>query len=415
VALGQTEREELTARPTRNLAAYDSYLRGRGTGVLTTNTLAVEGRRAIAYYERAVALDPGFAQAWSELSRVHSGLYYNVASPPDSAAAATAAARALSLDPKLPGAYLALGEFHNYVLSDWPGALQQFAKGRKLAPEDADLLVGTAFAQYSSGHWEEALASLKEAWRLDPRSAPTARRLARTLLWLRRYPEAQEAAEQSLALSPLDPSAIEGRAMVSLAQGDLPGARAALRAPQGLDPTILVSFVAVYWDLFWLLDDDQQSLLLRMPRSQFDNDIGWALAFAEVCDLRGDARRAKAYADTAAVNGEEAVRTNPEDAASKAELGLAYAYAGRPADAIRLAEAATTLVPVKQDSYSAPYYLHLLARVYLRTGHPDKALDVLEQLVRIPYFLSPGWLRIDPEWKPLRGNPRFERLTSGSG
>jgi hypothetical protein len=43
-----------------------------------------------------------------------------------------------------------------------------------------------------------------------------------------------------------------------------------------------------------------------------------------------------------------------------------------------------------------------------------KALDALEPLLRMPYYLSPGWLKIDPTFVPLRGNPRFERLVSGS-
>ena len=40
----------------------------------------------------------------------------------------------------------------------------------------------------------------------------------------------------------------------------------------------------------------------------------------------------------------------------------------------------------------------------------DKSIDILERLLEIPYYLSPAWLRIDPEFTPLRGNPRFERL-----
>jgi hypothetical protein len=35
---------------------------------------------------------------------------------------------------------------------------------------------------------------------------------------------------------------------------------------------------------------------------------------------------------------------------------------------------------------------------------------VLEPLLEMPYYLSPGWLRIDPTFAPLKGNPRFERL-----
>jgi hypothetical protein len=35
-------------------------------------------------------------------------------------------------------------------------------------------------------------------------------------------------------------------------------------------------------------------------------------------------------------------------------------------------------------------------------------------VVQKPYDLTPGWLRIDPNFTPLRGNPRFERLVAAS-
>lgn len=43
-------------------------------------------------------------------------------------------------------------------------------------------------------------------------------------------------------------------------------------------------------------------------------------------------------------------------------------------------------------------------------GEPERALDQLEPLLRVAYYLSPAWLRADPTFDPLRKHPRFQRL-----
>ena len=48
-------------------------------------------------------------------------------------------------------------------------------------------------------------------------------------------------------------------------------------------------------------------------------------------------------------------------------------------------------------------------------GEHEKALDRLEPLLKVPYFLSPGWLAIDPNFAPLKGSPRFENLLKKTG
>jgi hypothetical protein len=67
-------------------------------------------------------------------------------------------------------------------------------------------------------------------------------------------------------------------------------------------------------------------------------------------------------------------------------------------------------MPIRRDAYFGPYNQLQLVRIYLLTGEPDLALDQLEPLLRVPYYLSPGWLRIDPTFDPVRKQPRFQQL-----
>ena len=128
--------------------------------------------------------------------------------------------------------------------------------------------------------------------------------------------------------------------------------------------------------------------------------------------LRGDAGAARHYAEEARRAAEEQIERAPEDAQRHVFLGVARAYLGQKAEAVRDGERGLALLPVAKDAYLGPYIQHQLARIYLRVGEPEKALDQLEPLLKIPYYLSPGWLRIDPEWTPLRENPRFQRLVA---
>jgi serine/threonine-protein kinase len=414
VAIGSRQQEVLADRPTANLAAYDAYLKGQAFRAFGPNPTTL--RQAIDFYEQAVALDSGFVQAWVALAGAGSILYSNGAPSPTLAdRARTAAERALALKPDHPGGYWALGGYYRLVTGESDRAVDQYAKGLALAPGDADLLRALGLAEQSQGRWDKSVEHLRQSQSLDPRAGNTAGVLGGALLWLRRYPEAMEATDRALSLTPSALVFVESKAMIFLAQGDLAGARTALASPPpDVDLPGFVAYMATYWDLYWALTSDQRALVKRLTATAFDGDRGtWALALAGVHEVEHDMRRAAAYGDSARVAFEQQLTATPEDAQRRVLLGVALAYMGRKEEAIREGQHGVALLPVAADAQGGPYTQHQLARIYILLGEPEKALDQLEPLLRIPYYLSPGWLRVDPTFDPLRKNPRFLKLVEG--
>ena len=414
VALGVSKEKRLSEKPTQDMAAYDAFLKGDELWHEASSD-AASVRKMLAFYEQAVERDPGFARAWARISQSNSRLFtYAIPTPELAERARRAAERARANAPDGPEGYLALGGYELYVAGDPGRALEQFEKGRRIAPGDADLLTAAAFAERALGRWGAAVEHLRQAVSLDPVSASSLDDLGGALFYLRRYPEAREAYDRGLALAPAKLDLIADKAATYLIVGDLAGARSVLAAAtNAVEPAALVAFMAYAGDFVWVLDEPQRELLLRLTPSAFDDDRGvWGLCLAQAYALKGDSGNVRTYAEEARKAFEEQVGAAPADAQRRVCLGLALAYLGRKEEAIREGERGVALDPVSKNAENGPYYQHQLVRIYTLLGEPDKALDHLEPLLKIPSWISPGLLRIDPNFDPLRGNPRFQKLVA---
>jgi serine/threonine-protein kinase len=273
-----------------------------------------------------------------------------------------------------------------------------------------------ALDEESLARWDAARRHWVEAVRLDPRSPRALEGLGDLLLATRQYDDAERTFARALELAPRDLGVRDEAAMVRLARGDLAGARAVINdVPKDVDPTALVAYMGTFQELSWVLDDAQQRLLLRLGPGSFDDDRGtWGLVMAHTYAFRGDSAMARAYADSARAAYLQYVRASPQDAYRRVLLGVALAYLGRKPEALKEGEQAVTLLPISKDAFLGPYIQHQLARIHLILGQPEQALDQLEPLMKVPYFLSPAWLTIDPTFARLHGNPRLERLVRHS-
>jgi len=414
-ALGATEEKRLSETPTKNPAAYDAFLKGEELRHAGSGDPAILRKQA-DFYEQSVALDPGFALAWAKLANAAALLYFQGTPTPALAERSREAAeRALALAPNRPEGYQALADYERLVTLDNARALEKLERALRLAPGDTDVLKGMALAEEGLGRWDAAVEHFRQAARFDPRSANNDRLLGDALLRLRRYPEAREAVNRGLLLDPPNLTLIHWKAMSYLGEGNLAAARAVLdAAPKEVEPTALVAFMANYEDLVWLLNEEETQILMRLTPSAFYDDRGtWAYCLTQACWLKHDAGNTRRYAEEARKAFEDELRATPDDAQRIVIRALSLAYLGRKEEAIREGERAAALSPVSKDTLVGCYVQHQLVRVYILGGEPEKALERLEPLLRIPYYLSPGWLKVDPNFDPLRGDARFQRLVAG--
>jgi TolB-like protein/Flp pilus assembly protein TadD len=414
LALADNTRQDLAARPTQNLAAYDAYL--KGLEIFNGSNDPARFREAMSYFEQAVALDTSYAAAWARLSQAASFIsIVGVPTPALAERSRVAAERALALAPDRPEAHLAMGDYLRRVKADYARAIEEYGQGERQSPSNAELLRGIALAEQTLGRLDAALEHLRQAQRLDPRSALTAQVLTQALTYARRYDEALASAGRWIVLAPSNPYPYEMKAMVLVSRGDLAGAQAVIQKPPATVPlTRFVSYLATYNEMFWLFSDEQRRLLIRLPPSEFDDDRGsWGLSIAGVATLMGNPQMARIYGDSARLALEDQLRDAPEDGQLHALYGVALAYAGRKADAVREGQRGVALRPISEDALTGPYIQHQLARIYAMVGEPDKAVDILESLLEVPYVVTPAWLRADPTWNALREHPRFRKLVEG--
>jgi len=102
----------------------------------------------------------------------------------------------------------------------------------------------------------------------------------------------------------------------------------------------------------------------------------------------------------------------PDDVKAIMMLALIHAALGRKEDALREGRRAVELLPISKDAYDGPLLATNLAAIYAQVGEHDLALEQLATLVERPNGPTPGTLRVEPEWDPLRGDPRFEKIVA---
>ena len=206
VKLTPQEEAQLAKSQTVNPEAHEAYLAGR----FYWNKRTAEGlNKSIAFFQQAIAKDPGYAVAYAGLADAYHALPELTTATVDEAfaKAKAAALKALELDDSLAEAHSAIARVKEDYEWDWTGAEQQYKQAIALNP-------GLMFPHFSYSHlllelgrMQEALAEARVAQQLDPLGTIANDNLAAALYYAGQYDQAVEQCLKTLDIDPASPQA----------------------------------------------------------------------------------------------------------------------------------------------------------------------------------------------------------------
>jgi len=224
-------------RYTDNVQAYSLYLKGR----FCWNKRSQEGvREAIAYFEQAIAHDPGYTLAYSGLSDSYALQvdYRGVPVTEGYELARRYALKALELDDNLPEAHTSLAWVQFAYDWDWEGAEGSYRRALALNPAYATGHHWYSFVLLVSGQSEQALVEAHTALELDPSSLSIRRGLGWLYYYTRRYESAVYHLRRAIAMNPTSEDTYRVLGLVLTQQGAYDEAERAFREAITLSPEL---------------------------------------------------------------------------------------------------------------------------------------------------------------------------------
>ena len=230
-----SDHEQLVV-PTRNLEAYNLYLKAR---FFYHRFNEVSLRKSIDFFQRVLLLEPGYARAYAGMADCWCRLADDWVAPDEAYPQAKATAmRALQSDPDLAEASCSLGKVLAWYEWDFAGAEQQLRRAVSLAPNDAESHWAFCSVLPAVGLLGEGIAEARKALSLNPLDPGYGRWLARLLLYAGDFSGAVAQGEKIIELDESYFLAYLDLGSAHLAQGEPEQALQWYRKGQGLESSV---------------------------------------------------------------------------------------------------------------------------------------------------------------------------------
>jgi TolB-like protein/tetratricopeptide (TPR) repeat protein len=394
--LSPESHSRIEAQPTKSAEAYQYYLRGRD--YLRQPAEEVTLASAIGLFDRAIDLDRRFAHAYAGLCEAHLGAYEFARKTESFEAAELTCHRALTLDDSLWEVHVALGNLYR-TNGQLDSAVIELETAIDQQPNAVSPYLALAETYAGQNRVEQAEATYRRAEEVEAGYWGVHRAFGNFLYHQSRYDEAIERHLKVTKLVPDSGIGYDNLGNSYLSIGEFAKAESAFNASPLPSRWTYMNrgLVYKYRGEFAKAVEDQKRAIDLAPQAHTPwGFLGDAYRFIE-----GEEENAAEAYDRAIQLAERRLVIDPTDWRSVGKLGMYYAYAGRPDEALAQVE---KLLELRSDS-TAYYYV---TRVRLQVGDMKGAYEALERAV------EGGWSRAqlasDPDVVALRGETGYAEL-----
>jgi len=422
IAVELTPEEELLLSevPTQNLAAYEAYLRAREI-FFSANYSRSQEAAARPWLEKAIALDPEYAEAHAQLANIYGRIYWRGI---DTSEAFLEKFRgtikiALELNSKSPSALSASANYYYRVENDYRKSLVLLKQALENAPGDVDLLGDLGVSQRRLGLWQESIASFRKALELDP-----ANRYYKSLMveTMQAAGEWQGILDSTVALDDADPDDLDIQIIRAVAKMNLTGDLEPLeRVFDKMNLVDTTHYIKQSARVYWLQRDLDATINVLNDPIWIQDSVSYVFQtnrdyeLANAYRLKGETEKAEAHFERVIAVQDEAMNSALQvQVYSGMNIALSMAHLGRFDDALELAAKLVSDTPTERDAMLGGWLLTFQAMIKGLAGDQESAIDDLIIALKTPAALRVTvWdLYYDPNWDFMRDNPRFVELAT---
>ena len=358
--------------PTGNVEAYDLYLRGRQA---LRNFQSVQDlQTALRFFQKALDVDPGFAQAYAGLADTSLEMYGQSRQNFWAEKAIHAAQQALRLDPTTADAHFALGSVY-YATGDADHAVAELQRGLQLASNSDEGYRRLGSAYLAQGRKNEALQAYEKAIQWSPYYADNYQMLGDAYLNLGETDKALETFQKLADLAPGDALGYEDIGSVYLRQGRWSQCIPLFQKALAIRPHE-VTYSNLGTAYFYLKRYGEAVRMFEKAVELNSNEELWLGNLADAYRWSGQMDKALRVYDQAIKLAYRELQVNSRDSSALGSLALYHAKKGDASRALQFIRKGRAIDPIDVE------LIYIEAVVQNLAGHQQEALKALSEALK---------------------------------